>query len=306
MSIASNIEEMCQSMPPVRGKLLLGEPMSLHTSYKVGGPADIFLIPADASDLEAVAKWAHEKSLPIFMIGAGTNLLVSDKGIRGLVVQLGPGFGGVHVRGTEVIAGAAVTLSTLLRRTLGAGLSGLEGLAGIPGTVGGAVCMNAGTPTGCVKDTLVSVSALTFDGQVREVPAADLGLRYRGSSVGECGLVVLEATFILRRESPEGLRKIVAALMSKRRQTQPVGIRSAGSVFKNPEGGYAGRLLEEVGAKGMQIGGARVSSKHANFILNTGIATAQDIYDLMMRLKGLVKERFGVELEPEIQLVGEW
>ena len=293
------------SAPEIQGLLMLHEPMSLHTSFRIGGPADIFAVPSNVYDVQVLRRWASGNSVPFFVLGAGTNLLVADSGIRGLVVQLGSGFDNVRIKGCEFRAGGAAKLSRAVRKSLGSGLCGLEGLVGVPGTVGGAICMNAGTPAGCIKDTLASITAMDADGELRDLSASDLGLRYRGSMVPGSGLIILEAIFNLRRENAADIDGIVGALRSNRRRNQPVRVGTAGSVFKNPPDGYAGQLLEAVGAKGMRVGGARVSGKHANFIENTGLATAEDVHDLMMNLQRLVMDKFGVLLEPEIQLVGE-
>lgn len=309
MAGSSGTEEMnmvIDRLPEIDGKVLRSEPMSSHTSFKIGGPADLLVVPADVAELQLLLRWARKRSVPVFIIGAGTNLLVSDKGIRGVVLQFGAGFMGASVHGTKLTAGCGVRLPSLVRRALGAKLSGLEGLAGIPGTVGGAICMNAGTSAGCIKDTLESVRVADLQGNVSVVDAKDLGLSYRRSSIAEMGLIVIEATFALEKEDSTGIDEIVDNLLQRRKASQPMGIHTAGSVFKNPEQDFAGRILEHVGAKGMQIGGARVSGKHANFIENTGNATAADVKQLVERLQALSAEKCGVELEPEIQMVGEW
>lgn len=300
------MESFRASLPDVRGKLLFDEPMARHTSYKIGGPADIFFQPCDLDELCLLLALARSCSVPVHFVGAGSNLLVSDAGVRGMVVSLGSGFRQVLVAGNVLVAGAAVTLPALVRRALGAGLSGLEGLSGIPGTVGGAVCMNAGTPSGCIRDTLVSVKALDSGGTLLDLSADDLSMTYRSTAVREKGYLILEATFELRPEDPTGLTRIIRTLTAKRKSSQPMGIGTAGSVFKNPSDDFAGRILDECGVKGMQVGGARVSGKHANFIENTGDATADDVYTLICRLKELAASKFGVELEPEIELLGEW
>lgn len=294
------------SMPEIEGSIALDEPMSAHTSFKIGGPADVFAVCKNLVDLTAMLKWARARSLPVFVLGAGTNLLVSDKGIRGLVVELGSGFEDVQVRDTVVRAGATAKLSRVMRKSLGRGLSGLEGLAGIPGTVGGAICMNAGTPLGCIKDTLESVVTINALAKIQKKPASELGLTYRGSAVQESGLIITEAVFRLEQKEPDEINEIVETMLSKRKYTQPVGIGTAGSTFKNPPDEYAGQILENLGAKGMQVGGARVSRKHANFIENTGSASAEDVSELMIRLQRLAKEKASVDLEPEINIVGEW
>jgi len=294
------------SVSEILGGVLLNEPMSKHTSFKIGGAADYFAVVANESDLRALLQWAQSTRTSVFFLGAGTNLLVSDKGVRGLVIQLGAGFRKVRVEGEKVVAGAGVKLSALLRRTLGLGLSGIEGLAGVPGTVGGAICMNAGTHAGCVGDVLKNVRVIDSDGNVVELSAEEMGLRYRQSNVRGKGIIILDAMFELIPKGSDEIDRIVSDLISRRKSTQPPGGGTAGSVFKNPENGHAGRMLEEVGAKGIQVGGARVSIKHANFIVNTGNATAADVRELMCVLIGMVKEKFGIVLEPEIQLVGEW
>lgn len=293
-------------LPEIHGTISEHEPMARHTSYRIGGPADLFAVPDDASDLQLLLRWAREKSVPSFILGAGTNLLVADKGIRGLVIKFGCGFENIHIQGEKIVAGAGVRLPVLVKTSLRESLAGLEGLTGVPGTVGGSICMNAGTPQGCMKDTLQSVKVLDKDLNLRQISVDELGLRYRGSSVVEQGIIILEATFVLNHQAIEGIQEIADSLLSKRKAAQPVKAWTAGSVFKNPAGGYAGKLLDDIGAKGMRIGGARVSDKHANFIENTGEASALDVRNLVCELQRLVNEKFGVVLEPEIAFVGEW
>lgn len=293
-------------VPTTSGGLGFDEPMAEHTSFRIGGPADVFAEPADTQELVELLRWARSRVVPVFVLGAGSNLLVSDRGIRGLVVRMGSAFRETHVCGTEIRAGAATRLPVLIRRALGAGLSGLECLAGIPGTVGGAVRMNAGTRGGCIGDALVEATILDRALDVRSLQASELGMAYRASSIAESGLIVLEVRLSLTPCDPASLDEVVSSVMAKRRGSQPMGVRTAGSVFKNPPGGYAGEILDCLGAKGMQIGGARVSMKHANFIENTGTASADDVWTLVQSLKDLAFDRLGVALEPEIQRVGEW
>lgn len=295
-----------KSIPEFNGTAIFDEPMANHTSFKIGGPADVYAVPVDVSALCTLVRWARSNSLPVFVLGMGTNLLVSDQGIRGVVVRLGKHFRHLRISGNIVTAGAGVTLARMMRESIGRGLAGLEGLAGIPGSVGGAVCMNAGTPDGCVKDSLRSVSAVTPEGEDVVIPADDLGLEYRCSKVPGSGLIITSAVFELRAEDIDTINEVVTALNFRRKKSQPWGVGTAGSVFKNPPGKFAGEILDSAGAKGMQIGGARVSTKHANFIENTGIASANDVRELMLALQNLAAEKFGVVLEPEIQIVGEW
>ena len=295
-----------ESLPGFQGRIFHNEPMSEHTSYKIGGPADIYAIPKEVPDLQMLLAWLFEHSVPVFVIGDGTNLLVADKGIRGAVVQLGSGFGRVQARGEDVSAGAAVKISRLLRETIGRGLAGLEGMTGVPGTVGGAIYMNAGTRHGYIADTLATVTAVDRQGQLLNLTKDDLDMGYRQSKVHELGIVVAGAQFNLTKADTEVINQLVESRMQRRRDTQPPGIGTCGSVFKNPMDGHAAELIESIGAKGMQVGGARVSSKHANFIMNTGSATASDVKELMDTLSNLVQEKCGVVLDPEVQIVGEW
>lgn len=301
-----DIKQIQASFPRDAGRALLDEPMCRHTTWRVGGPADIFAIPGSTEELESLIRWADECGLPVLIAGSGSNLLVSDLGIRGVVVQLGEGFKKIRITGQSILAGGAVLTQTLVRESVNHRLSGLEGLAGIPGTVGGAVCMNAGTPAGSIADTLAFITALDSGGKLCRVPAEELGLVYRGSNIRRKGLIVLEAAFNLKECSTPDSSKIIDELLLKRRAGQPVGRKTAGSVFKNPEGDFAGRILDKLGAKGMEAGGARVSPIHANFIENTGNACAEDIRQLIQRLQELAFKDAGVVLETEIQMAGEW
>lgn len=294
------------SVPRIKGGVSFDEPMSLHTSFRIGGPADIFAVPQDVSDLLRLLDWARNGGFSVTVVGAGTNLLVSDKGIRGLVLRLGSGFGGISIRGVRIVTGSAVELPLLVKRALDVRLAGLEGLSGVPGTVGGAVYTNAGTPVGCVGDVLESVLAVDLAGRVSEFDACNLGLCYRQSNVGEMGLIITEAAFRLHKGLPQQINEVEASLRGKRDETQPHGSKTAGSTFKNPPSGHAGQMIEAVGAKGMRVGGAQVSTVHANFIENVENASASDVRELIAHLHGLVRDRFGVELQPEIRFVGEW
>ncbi|MDI6826958.1 MAG: UDP-N-acetylmuramate dehydrogenase [Armatimonadota bacterium] len=299
-------ENMLHGLPTISGEILFGEPMSKHTSLGVGGPAEVFVIAESPADVQILLEWARGHSKPVFVIGAGTNLLVSDKGLRGLVLKLGSAFTHIYTQGTRLIAGASARLPAVVKQALGAELSGLEGMAGIPGSVGGAVCMNAGIPSCEIKDTLFSVKALDYEGNLQELQKSELHLAYRGSDICERGLIILEATFELHRGNRAEIASAVNRLLAERKGKQPVNPRTAGSVFKNPPGGYAGQLLESAGAKELSFGGARVSPIHANFIENIGGATAADILELIERLQRLVQQKHGIKLETEIRIVGEW
>jgi UDP-N-acetylmuramate dehydrogenase len=292
-------------IPAIKGKTLFDEPLASYTSFRVGGPADVLAIPDHEDDLCALLAWAHQHEIPVLILGGGYNLLVSDKGVRGLVLKLGSGFDRIMIEGTTITVGASTKLPVLVDRATEAGLAGLEGLTGVPGTVGGAVCMNAGTRYGYVSDTLQCVRAVDLTGTRHCIEVKDLGLQYRESRIAEKGLIIVEALFQLR----EGCRADIGATCTElldRRRLQPCTVGTAGSTFKNPSCGYAGELIEEAGGKGMRIGGAEVSTTHANFFFNVDNATAADIRALITEVQEMVRKRFGVELQPEVQIVGEW
>ena len=294
-----------RDVPPIEGKVLFDEPMATYTSFLVGGPADMLAIPESEDDLCALMEWAHIGGIAVMVLGGGYNLLVSNKGIRGLVIKLGSGFDRIAIEGTTIRAGASAKLSVLVDKATDAGLLGLEGLTGVPGTVGGAVYMNAGTRFGYVEDTLQFVRAVDMSGARRQIEAKDLGLAYRASNIGEKGLVITEAVFRLCEGSSDEIRAMCAELLEKRK-LQPCTVGTAGSTFKNPPGARAGELIERVGGKGMRIGGAQVSTLHANFFFNVEDATASDIRELILKIKDMVRDRLGIELQTEVQIVGEW
>lgn len=288
-----------------RGRVVREEPLSRHTSFRIGGPAALFLEPSDRDSLVAAVRCVQELSVPLLVLGCGTNLLVSDRGFRGAVISTKRALAGIRFDGMKVMCGAGEGIARLARECAKRGLAGLEGLGGIPGTVGGAVVMNAGA-FGCeVSGCLEKVELLDADGAVRDVCARELGLGYRSSCVPH-GSVVLSATFALAPGDPRRLTERLWELDARRKELQPVGLPSAGCMFRNPPGDSAGRLIEAAGAKGMREGGAEVSRKHANFIINAGGATADDVRRLVERVRWLVAERFGVVLDLEVRIVGEW
>ncbi len=280
------------------------EPMSNHTSLRIGGPADVFVEPSDLNELCAVVKFAHDESVPLTVIGRGTNMLVKDGGIRGVVIRLGKGFDYVRINGTYVTAGAATYTMGLAREAVNHGLAGLECLCGVPGTVGGAIWGNAGAAGGATGDCVESVTCVNRDGSVEVLRREDLEFCYRHSNIGD--RIVAEATFALKpAENVEELQKFVQDHLRYRRQTQPVAEANAGCMFKNPEGCSTGKLLDELGAKGLRVGDAQVSEKHANFIINCGRASCEDILTLIRQLQQLAWERRGIRLETEVRIVGE-
>lgn len=293
--------------PPAgyRGAALFAEPLAKHTSYGVGGPADAFYEPADTADLVILLRALHDAGIDVIVIGAGTNLLVSDAGVRGAVVRIGEGFSEIRIDGTEVVSGAGARLKALAEACADAGLTGLEFACGIPGSVGGAVAMNAGAWGGRIEDVLRSVVLASCDGRIEDVEPADLKMAYRSSALRGSDRFVVEATFSLELGDTEEIRDRMAEFDQKRAARQPPG-RTAGCVFKNPPGDRAGRLLDQAGARGLSEGGAQVSDVHANFVVNTGSAAASDIRRLVQKMQSCVEKKSGVRLEPEIEFIGEW
>jgi len=281
------------------------EPLARHTSFRIGGPADVLAQPASADELAAVVRAAAAHRLPVTVVGAGSNLLVGDGGIRGVVVKLGAGFRRVAWTTRGVTAGAAAHVGKLARAAVSRGLSGLEFAEGIPGTVGGALFMNAGAYGSEMAAVVEAVEGVTADGRQTTLAASDLSFAYRRSGVAP-GFLVTGVTFRLAPQPAETVARTLDALRDRRLASQPQGAANAGSIFKNPPGDYAGRLIEAAGLKGRRVGGAHISERHANFIVNDGEAHAVDVQALMAEAQRAVWERSGVWLEPEIRLVGSW
>ena len=285
----------------IRGSVRRDEPLSRHTTLRIGGPADLFARPADEEDLREAAGWARGRGLAVHSLGLGSNLLVPDDGVRGLVLSLSPACVWVRFDGRLVEAGAGYPVMRLLNDAAERGLSGIEGLAGVPGTVGGAVAMNAGSPLGDTASILRRARVLLPDGQVAVWSRHDLQFGYRSSRLQREGVVVLAAEFELTPADPESIRRAVAENAVRRRQTQPIELPNAGSIWVNPAGDHAGRLIEAAGCKGWRVGDAQVSPKHANFIVNLGRARAVDVIALMARVRRAVGDAHGVRLEPELR-----
>ena len=283
-------------------ELRYNEPMSSHTSFGVGGPADVFAMVNSPQALVELYNLTLDNGTKFFLIGNGTNLLFSDEGFRGVVVKLGDGFSWINFDGEEVSCGAAFPLSRLARETAEKGLGGLEFAYGIPGTVGGGIKMNAGAYSGQISDVIEEVEVITFDGERTKVAGDDLGFEYRGSRLDHF-LCAIGARFKLHRSDRWEPRRRIDAFWAERRMKQPLGALSAGCVFKNPPNISAGALIEKCGLKGLRIGGAMVSMVHANFIINLGTATASDIIELIRRVKDEVREKSGIELQLEIEYV---
>lgn len=288
----------------VRGECLRDAPLAQRTAVRVGGPADLLVRPADAADLSALLGACRRLAVPVTVLGGGANLLVSDRGIRGAVVRLPPDFGEEEGEGSRLTLSAGAPTSRLVQRAQERGLVGCEFIAGIPGTLGGAVAMNAGTKIGEMKDVVSRVEVATADG-ARWIEARDLGFAYRTCRLPP-GAVVTRVEFRLRPGDVAASRAAMEADKDYRRRTQPLTQPSWGSTFRNPPGDHAGRLLEAAGLKGHRIGGAMWSDVHANFVVNLGGATAADCLALIRLARQRVRERFGVELTLEVRLAGEF
>lgn len=288
----------------VKGEVKFDEPMSRHTSFGIGGPADCFIIPQNIEDLKKIILFSRKRKLPLKVMGRGTNLLVRDRGIRGIVVRLGKGFEGVKFSKRFLLSGAAVRLSTLIKLTVSQGLGGLEFAIGIPGSLGGAIATNAGTEALSISQRLASIRVMTGEGRVKNLKADDLNFGYRHCSL-EKNNIILDAKLRLEKTKEDEILRRMNASLKKREKTQPLGEANAGCIFKNPDPKTpAARLIEETGFKGKRIGGASVSKVHANFILNLRKAKAEDVLTLMEAIKKKVKERTGISLKPEIEVWG--
>lgn len=287
-------------------KVRVSEPMSRHTTFRIGGPADYFLLPSTAEEVKKILEICKEKKLPYFILGNGSNLLVSDEGYRGVIIQLYRNYGGITVEGMNIRAGAGTLLSQIASAAKNASLTGFEFAGGIPGTLGGAVVMNAGAYGGEMKDVLKEVTVMTEDGEIMTIPAEKLEMGYRTSLVKKAGYLVLEAVISLDKGDMEEIKSIMKDLTEKRVSKQPLEYPSAGSTFKRPEGYFAGKLIMDAGLRGYQVGGAQVSEKHCGFVINKGNATAADVCRLMKDVQDKVQEQFGVTLEPEVKFLGEF
>lgn len=285
-----------------RGDVLYREPLSKHTSLRIGGPADAFIVPSDMDSLKYILKSSYKAGLPIIVLGGGTNVLISDDGVRAIVISLSE-FNEISLDGTVLRVGAGVGLQGLVNHAGKNGLSGIEGLSGIPGTVGGAVAGNAGSFGTEIKDVLTEVSIVGKDGVVGIMSAEALGLEYRKANIPE-GSVIVDAILRLKKDEPKEVLRRITEYLRQKKTTQPIGERSAGCVFKNPKGVSAGKLIEEAGCKGLRYAGVEVSPVHANFFIAKGRARAEDFLRLMDVVSKRVKDAFGIVLEPEIKTIG--
>lgn len=285
-------------------RLLEQEPLSEHTTFCIGGPARMYVLPDTPEELRDIIETCVQSQTDYLILGCGSDLLVADEGFDGVVISLTDGFVNVSVDGTEMTCAAGVPLKEASEMACELGLSGLEFSCGIPGSIGGAVFMNAGAYDGCIADVLVSARVLTADGQLQTRSADELDLSYRHSAVQDENLVVLSATFSLKPADQEAIRAKMEDFTERRVSKQPLELPSAGSTFKRPEGHFAGKLIIDAGCQGYRVGGAEVSRKHAGFVVNVDHATAQDVHAVIEHVQSEVYRQFGVVLEPEVRFIG--
>ncbi|MGZ3567265.1 MAG: UDP-N-acetylmuramate dehydrogenase [Thermodesulfobacteriota bacterium] len=288
----------------ITGRVLFDAPMRQFTSMKVGGPADSLLFPVDVDELRRAVRQARRKGIPLLILGKGTNLIVRDKGVRGWVISLAQGMKKVVVDGQVVEAEAGLLLQRLVQFSIRKGLTGLEPFFGIPGTVGGGLAMNAGAWGAELKDVLLSITLMKEDGGVIEKPCSKLRFSYRGLAIPP-SWIILKGRFRLKKGKKEEILERVKSYSEMRKKKQPLDYASAGSVFKNPQEGPAGKWIEETGLKGLRIGRAMVSDRHANFIINLGKAKAEEVLRLMETIEAKVYQEKGISLEREVKVVGE-
>ncbi len=281
----------------------LNEPMRAHTTFKIGGEADVFIIPASPAALIYAVKKCSELEIPYFILGNGSNLLVSDGGIEGAVISLA-GINGISSDGEKITCGAGAMLSSVCLKALSLSLTGLEFAYGIPGTAGGALYMNAGAYGGQMADVIESAECLTASGEIKTLKKEDMRLGYRSSVFKKGGLIIISLTLALKKGDKAEIKAEMDELLNRRKQKQPLEYPSAGSTFKRPEGYFAGALIEKNGLKGLTVGGAQVSEKHAGFVINRGGATAADVKALIGKIQKKVFENDGVMLEPEVIFTG--
>ncbi|MBA7498409.1 UDP-N-acetylenolpyruvoylglucosamine reductase [subsurface metagenome] len=281
------------------------EPLKNHTSLRIGGPADVFCNPGNIEDLKKVVSISKEYNIPFWVIGNGTNLLILDSGIRGLVINLNKGFKKIEFSDKIVKVGAGVSLVYLSKMALNRELSGLEFACNIPGTLGGAIINNAGFKGNCIANAVKNVTFLTGENKIEKMSKSNLNFNYRECNLKGKSVIILEATLLMKKGNKEEIESKIKENIKIRETKQPLHKLNAGSIFKNPPGYYAGELVEKVGAKGLSRGKAEVSTRHANFIINNGGASARDILYLIEEIEKRVKKNFGIKLKREIEILGE-
>lgn len=296
------VEELCKIVG--KTNIRIEEPMAKHTTFQIGGPAQFFVTPGTTEEIGQILKLCKAEKVPYFVMGRGSNLLVSDAGMEGVVLQLYDNYSDFLIEGNQIKAQAGIMLSKIGYAAKENGLTGFEFAAGIPGTLGGAVMMNAGAYGGEMKDIITAVQLMDADGNLLEKTCEEMDFSYRHSIVEEQKLLVLGATLTLEKGEKEVIEEKMKELAVARKTKQPLEFPSAGSTFKRPEGYFAGKLIMDAGLRGYQVGGAQVSEKHCGFVINKGNATAKDVLQLVSDVKEKVYDAFQVELEPEVRLVG--
>ena len=286
--------------------ILLEEPMHKHTTFRVGGPAEVFVTVENKEQLEKIIKYLNLVERPYFILGNGSNLLVGDKGYRGVIIRLGGEFNTLKTEGTLLTAGASVLLSAAARAAMENGLTGMEFASGIPGSIGGGVKMNAGAYDGEMRQIVESVQVMYKDGSILDLDNETMEFGYRNSVIKNRPYVVLQVSLRLQPGNREEILARMNEIAARRKEKQPLEFASAGSAFKRPEGYFAGKLIMDSGLRGARIGGAQISEKHCGFVINDGTATAADIAELIQEVSETVKEKFGVTLEPEVILLGDF
>lgn len=301
--ISGVVVEALQKFVPGEN-IYLQEPMAGHTTFRIGGPADCFLQIENEEQIKGVQRYLNMVEMPYFVLGNGSNLLVNDGGYRGIILQIGPKMSEIVVEGGRIVAKAGALLSQVARVAMEHGLTGLEFASGIPGTVGGGVMMNAGAYDGEMSQVVTQVRVISRDGETMELDRATMEFGYRTSTIRNNSFIVTEVTFELQKGDRDVIMAKMEELMARRKEKQPLEYPSAGSTFKRPEGHFAGKLITDAGMKGFQIGGARVSDKHCGFVINAGNATARDVRDVIGEIQRRVKDKFRVDLEPEVVFLG--
>lgn len=294
-----------ERLSSITDNVLFDEEMSRHTTFRIGGKADAFVNVENALEIEKIIHFCTDTDTPYMIMGNGSNMLVGDGGIRGVVIHIGNGMSKYRIEGNEVYADAGILMSVLAKKILEAKLTGFEFAAGIPGTLGGGIYMNAGAYGGELKNIIESVTFIAPDGLIKTETADKLDLGYRHSIFMRGGYIILSCKLKLENGNYDDIKALMTDYNRRRAEKQPLSQPSAGSTFKRPQGYFAGKLIQDAGLMGYSIGGAMVSDKHAGFVVNKGTATAKDVLDLIKYVQNTVEEKFGVRLEPEVRLIGE-
>ena len=298
MEFGEELEKM------VSGTCLLNEPMSRHTSYGIGGPAGAYITPRDRGDLRRILHFADEQNIPVFFIGSGSNLLVADEGINGIVITLIKSFNKLEIKGCHIYAETGVMLGHMVKHCIKQKLTGLETMVGVPGTLGGALMMNSGAFGSEISNCLKNVDVMTLTGEIKQYSVKDIDFHYRHSSFKK-DEIIMSANFVLKKATKQEIMNKRAKASAGRKETQPLRFRSAGSLFKNPKKDVAaGYLIDKAGLKGTHRGDAEISEKHANFFVNHGKANAEDIVSLIRLARKTVEKKFGINLELEVKTLG--